>query len=155
VVQPPRRNHEDKLLRYLKGNPVKVGEGLGRTILQLNRKGNSFKKRVERFLEVLPTSFETEDFIVVHSAVSHDKAITLMDRTQEWRKSFTGKKVVFHGHIRVEKPEVFINDNFHKIINLDTACYTGGSLTGIHYPSMKFKQVRAHKVYYEKRNEAN
>jgi len=155
-------NHEDKFLRYLNGNKVKVAHGLAQTIEQLDahpRKDEliaSLKSmKIPHYL-----SFDHGNLIVVHGAyivapdghVSRNKALygATTGQTDEhgyivrldWAEGYNGLQTVVHGHVPVSEPRVKNN-----VYNIDTACVFGNKLTGLYYPEMTFKHVQAKKDY--------
>jgi len=66
-----RGNHDDKLMRYLKGNPVRAAHGLELTIEHLSLLTTQEKAKILRYLESLPTYLKTEingkKYVAVHA----------------------------------------------------------------------------------------
>lgn len=164
-------NHEAKLFRYLKGNPVKINHGLDKTIEQLDIRGKKFKSRVFEFLKNTPWIFEDEDLIVVHGAyvkclkeksmkgfalhgdVDREAGYTPEGhpvRLNNWKEKYKGTKTIVHGHVIVPEPELTVTTVNAKIWDIDTGCILGGKLTGLMFPEEKFIQVKAKKVYWSK-----
>jgi len=48
-------NHDDKLIRYLKGHEVKLAHGLDRTVAQFADQGDGLRARALAFLDTLPS----------------------------------------------------------------------------------------------------
>jgi len=64
----------------------------------------------------------------------------------DWAETYAGDQIVVHGHVPVVEPVVKNN-----VYNIDTACAFGGKLTGLYYPEMTFKSVKAKETYEERR----
>lgn len=166
-----RGNHDDKLMRYLKGNKVNITHGLDMTIKQLDARGEDFKKAVLVFLETLPYKFETEDMICVHAAyapVPGDtekvrKEVALYGvvskekddygypiRLHNWMEDYTGKKTVYFGHEVHSDITVYSSPN-SICIALDTAGVFGGKITSYRHGTGEYFQVQCQE-YYKSRN---
>lgn len=157
-------NHDDKLRRYLKGNPIKLNRELSATLSELESEGSDFLSKVYTFLEGLPWRLKLDNgnLICVHGAAPahlqnknnraarsaalygvtgqppRDKLPTRLN----WAKDYKGKPIVVHGHVAVKEPVVQ-----NGVYDIDTACVYGGKLTALHYPSMQFTSVKANRVY--------
>lgn len=159
-------NHDDKLMRYLRGNSVHITNGLELTIQQMEKESPLFRERVLDFLTHLNPYFmlNEESLIVSHaglkeeyfrmngSSVRHfclygqplrDKAGNLI--REDWAKEYNGKPLIVFGHTPVEEP-LFCNNTW----NIDTGCVFGGKLTALRYPEMIICSQKAAKSYYEK-----
>jgi protein phosphatase len=181
-----RGNHDDKYMRYLlrsggvvlppelqhkanlKGEKVRVGPELARTIELVDQHGPEFRQKVFDFLRSLPFKFETDDVIAVHAAheegvkASRAKALALYGETSGqkdehgrpirldlWETRYKGRKVIVHGHIPVREVTVRNLDTGGKVFNLDTGCCFGGKLTALRLPQMEFVSVPALARYAE------
>lgn len=161
-------NHEDKYLRYLKGNPVKVGKSLQITIDSVVAHGKKFEAEVKEFLSSLPTVLEKDDFIVVHGAYKegvsekYQRNLSLYgdidgrkdkdgypNRLDTWKHEYKGDKNIFHGHIAGSDVDVFKTKQKTMIVNLDSGCVFGRQLSGMLYPHGDVFQVKAKKGYWE------
>ncbi|GAL82895.1 metallophosphoesterase [Sporocytophaga myxococcoides] len=158
-------NHDEKFLRYLKGNPVRVNSGLERTIRQFERKSEAFKNNVIRFLKVLPSHYVLDDgrIIAVHAGIREDmqgkdkreikdycvfgepgetKKDDGLPVRQDWGRDYNGKAKVVYGHTPVKEP-FWINNS----IDIDSGCVFGGKLTALRYPEMELISVNAFDTY--------
>jgi protein phosphatase len=164
-------NHDDKLERYLKGNKVKIGNGLQATIDQLHSKSSPIKKkRLYQFLVSLPYILHLDDgkLIVCHAGLKEKyhnakmnkkiKAKCIYGETTgavdengfpvrlPWQEDYSGEAVVVHGHVAV--PEVTIVNN---VYDVDTSCVFGGKLTALRYPEMELVSQPALATYVERK----
>lgn len=161
-------NHCNKLYRWLKGNPVKIGQGLQGTIDALENRGDKFKSQVFKFLESLSYIYETDEFIAVHGAYKGEVGEKFRqnaalygeidgtrdkegypNRFEKWKHEYKGTKNVFHGHIAGKEVDIFKCESGAKIYNLDTGCCFGGHLSGLLVPEYKVISVKGKKVYCE------
>ncbi len=159
-------NHDEKFLRYLKGNPVKVNSGLETTISQFEGKSEEFKNNVIRFLKGLPSHYVLDDgrIVAVHAGIKEDmqgkdkreikdycvfgepgekKKDDGLPVRQDWGRNYNGKAKVVYGHTPVKDPFWFNNS-----IDIDSGCVFGGKLTALRYPEMKLVSVNAFDTYY-------
>lgn len=167
-----RGNHDDKLKRYLEGRVTKLGNELSVTLEKLERHGESFLADIFEFLESLPFVYETPEFVFVHAAfredVSSNRGVALalygetdgtLDATghpvrlDKWESEYEGSKTIVHGHVPV--PEVTVRELAatrpgqlpRRIVNVDTGCCFGGSLTAVRLPEREFVSVPSRAVY--------
>jgi protein phosphatase len=160
-------NHEDKLLRKLKGRDVQITHGLGETLAQLAEQPTDFMDRLPAFLDSLRSHYVLDGgrLVVAHaglteplqgraSAAVRDFAL-YGDTTGEtdeyglpvrlnWAAEYRGAATVVYGHTPVLQPE-WLNNT----IDIDTGCVFGGSLTALRYPEREIVSVPAAQVYYE------
>jgi len=129
-----RGNHEQMLLDVLAGaDPVTfLLNGGGKTIASYQRRGGwPLPAEHRRFLEALPSLYQSEDFIFVHAGLRPGTPLAeqgpddllwirheFLDSADGW-----GETVVF-GHTPREEPLL----EEHRI-GLDTGCVYGGRLT--------------------------
>jgi protein phosphatase len=159
-------NHDDKLRRALNGNRVKIGRELARTISQLEERGNTFVGRVLAWLNKQPWKLvlDNDKLIVTHAGMSERlqernddaaRSFALYGDTdgktkdangyylrRDWAASYSGRRVVVHGHVPVLEPVIKNN-----VWNIDTSCCFGNKLTALRYPEMEFVQVEALEEY--------
>jgi len=154
-------NHDEKLLRALKGNKVKVNDDLAYTLNEINKAGLMFKKQVIDFLYNLPLwlSLDNDRLFVVHGGMKAElqgieskKARTFAlygDITGEfdengypirrdWAKKYKGKRCVVYGHQVIDEPR-WINNT----INVDTGCFKTGILSLVLYPEREVVQINS------------
>jgi protein phosphatase len=155
-------NHCWNLVRYLQGKRKKLDSDLQRTLNEVRAHRDGFELEVQRFLEEMPFTFETEDLIMVHAAYREDafggKARSLalygettgeMDasgypvRLDTWETEYAGGKTIVHGHVVVSEPTVRNVSNGGRIVNVDTGACFGGKLTALRFPEMEFVSVAA------------
>jgi protein phosphatase len=164
-------NHDDKLRRFLKGNNVKVGNGMQKTIDQLHSKSSPIKKKtLYKFLDGLPYRVMLDDnkLLVCHAGLKEKYHYASMNRKivakciygettgakdadgypvrLPWQDDYSGVRVVVHGHVAL--PEVSIVNN---VYDVDTSCVFGGKLTALRYPEMELVSQPALKTYEERK----
>ncbi len=158
-------NHDDKLLRKLNGNNVRVTHRLGATLEQLAVEPPEFVERVRTFLDGLPTHLVLDGgkLVVAHAGLSQElqgrvsgavRSFALFgDVTGEkdeyglpvrrdWAAAYRGPARVVYGHTPVVQAE-WVN----RTINLDTGCVFGGRLTALRYPELELVSVPALRIY--------
>jgi polynucleotide kinase-phosphatase len=159
-------NHEEKLLRRLRGRKVRVSHGLAETLAQLEAAPTEQRDRVEPFLSSLISHYVLDGgrLVVAHAgckeayqgrASGRVRAFCLYgDTTGEtdeyglpvrypWAQDYRGRAVVVYGHTPVERTE-WVNNT----ICVDTGCVFGGALTALRYPERQLVSVPAHREYY-------
>ncbi|MEV4160145.1 polynucleotide kinase-phosphatase [Nonomuraea dietziae] len=162
-----RGNHEEKLVRALKGAKVKVAHGLEQSLEQFATEPEEFTREATAFLDGLISHYQLDGgrLVVAHAGLKeayHGRASGRVrafalygDTTGEtdeyglpvrypWAQEYRGRAMVVYGHTPTTKPE-WINNT----ICLDTGCVFGGSLTALRYPSREIVSVPAEKVWYE------
>jgi protein phosphatase len=158
-------NHDDKLLRWLKGREVKIGHGLERTIAQLDGASDAFKARIAAFVEGLPYHawLEGGALAIAHAGVRENmlgrnspnvRSFCLFGDTSgrpdenglperfDWAADYHGKTPVVYGHTPVAEPE-WLNNT----VCIDTGCVFGGKLTALRWPERELVSVPAHETY--------
>jgi protein phosphatase len=158
-------NHDNKLLRKLKGNDVQISHGLAETLAQLDPQPTELKERIRAFLEELPTHYllDRGKLVVAHAGLRQDlqgrvsarvRSFTLFGDTtgesdehglpvrRDWAAEYKGPALVVYGHTPVAEP-VWVNNT----INIDTGCAFGGRLTALRYPEKELVSVPALRTY--------
>ncbi len=164
-------NHDDKLLRHLKGNPVQIRHGLEQTVNEINQLPEGcrhlFRKQARDFLQKLPPHYMLDDgrLIVAHAGLKESLQGKVTDRSKDfalygdptgekdtyglpirrdWAARYEGKAAVVYGHTPNTDPQWKNNT-----LNVDTGCVMGGYLTAVRYPERDLVRVPARRVYYE------
>lgn len=160
-------NHENKLVRALRGRNVNVSHGLEETLTQLSAETEEFRKTVESWCYGLVSHLVLDDgnLVVAHAGLKEEyhgrasgrvRSFALYgDTTGEtdefglpvrypWARDYRGRAMVVYGHTPTPVPE-WINNT----ICLDTGCVFGGHLTALRYPEKEIVQVEAEQVWYE------
>jgi len=159
-------NHENKLLRALRGRDVAITHGLAESLAQLDREPEEFRAEVEQFLDGLVSHYvlDAGNLVVAHAGITERyqgrasgrvRSFCLYgDTTGEtdefglpvrypWANDYRGKATVLYGHTPVPTPE-WVNNT----LCLDTGCVFGGRLTALRYPERELVSVPAAAVYY-------
>ena len=160
-------NHEDKLLRALRGRNVRVSHGLETTLAQLAAEPAEFRAAVEAFLDGLVGHYVLDGgrLVVAHAGLSERlqgrasarvRSFCLYGQTTgetddyglpvryPWAEDYRGRAMVLYGHTPVPAPE-WVNNT----LCLDTGCVFGGSLTALNYPERVLVSAPSARVYYE------
>jgi protein phosphatase len=160
-------NHEDKLLRALRGRNVRVSHGLAESLLQLEQEPEPFRARVVAFLDGLISHYVLDGgrLVVSHAglieryqgrASGRVRSFCLYGQTTgetdefglpvryPWANEYRGRAMVLYGHTPVPEPE-WVNNT----LCLDTGCVFGGRLTALRYPEREVASVPAGAVYYQ------
>ncbi|HVT71048.1 MAG TPA: polynucleotide kinase-phosphatase [Trebonia sp.] len=160
-------NHEDKLLRALRGRNVRVSHGLEETLGQLAAEPEEFRAAVAAFLDGLTSHYVLDEgrLVVAHAGLTERlqgrasgrvRSFCLYGQTTgetdeyglpvryPWAEDYRGRAMVLYGHTPVPAPE-WVNNT----LCLDTGCVFGGCLTALRYPERSLVSVPAARVYYE------
>ncbi|WP_440900971.1 polynucleotide kinase-phosphatase [Actinosynnema sp.] len=160
-------NHEQKLVRALRGHKVKVAHGLAESLEQLGEQDEEFRKAATRFCDGLVAHYVLDggDLVVAHAGLPehyHGRASGRVrsfalygDTTGEtdeyglpvrypWANDYRGKATVLYGHTPTPRAE-WVNNT----MCLDTGVVFGGELTALRYPEREVVAVPAHRVWYE------
>jgi protein phosphatase len=160
-------NHENKLVRALRGRNVQVTHGLAETLEQLALQPPEFSAEVETFCYDLVSHLVLDDgrLVVAHAGLKeayHGRASGRVrsfalygDTTGEtdefglpvrypWANEYRGRAMVLYGHTPTPVPE-WVNNT----MCLDTGCVFGGRLTALRYPEKELVSVPAEQVWYE------
>lgn len=160
-----RGNHDDKLLRKLRGREVSISHGLAETLEQLAAEPPAFTERVKAFLDGLPTHYvlDAGRLVVAHAGLKEKLHGRVSDRVRafclygettgesdefglpvrlNWALDYRGRAAVVYGHTPTVRPE-WLN----RTICIDTGCVFGGSLTALRYPGSELVSVPARREY--------
>jgi protein phosphatase len=160
-------NHENKLVRALRGRRVQVSHGLAESLAQLESESPEFRERALAFLDGLVSHAVLDDgrLVVAHAGMREEmqgrasaavRAFALYGETTgetdemglpvryPWALEYRGTASVVYGHTPVREP-VWVNNT----INIDTGCVFGGVLTALRYPEKELVSVPANQTYYE------
>ena len=160
-------NHENKLVKALRGRNVTISHGLETTLAQLQDEDESFRKQVEDFCDGLVSHYVLDggNLVVAHAGLKESlqgrssgrvRGFALYGETTgetdefglpvryPWAKEYRGRATVLYGHTPVPEPE-WINNT----LCLDTGCVFGGRLTALRYPERELVSVPAGRTYYE------
>jgi protein phosphatase len=159
-------NHENKLLRALRGRKVQITHGLAESLAQLEAEPAEFRAAVEGFLDGLISHYvlDAGHLVIAHAGISERyqgrasgrvRSFCLYgDTTGEtdefglpvrypWANDYRGRAMVLYGHTPIPTPE-WVNNT----MCLDTGCVFGGRLTALRYPERELVSVPAAEVYY-------
>jgi protein phosphatase len=159
-------NHENKLLRAMRGRNVQITHGLAESLAQLEVESPEFRGTVEEFLDGLISHYVFDDgrLVVAHAGITERyigrasarvRSFCLYgDTTGEtdefglpvrypWANDYRGQAMVLYGHTPVPTAE-WVNNT----MCLDTGCVFGGRLTALRYPERELVSVPAAEVYY-------
>ncbi|MFE3459068.1 polynucleotide kinase-phosphatase [Nocardiopsis aegyptia] len=160
-------NHENKLVRVLKGAKARLTHGLEVTLAQLESETEEFRREALAFCDGLISHYVLDEgrLVVAHAGLKEEyhgrasgrvRSFALYGETTgesdeyglpvrlPWARDYRGKAAVVYGHVPTVKAE-WLNNT----ICLDTGCVFGGKLTALRYPERELVEVAAHKVWYE------
>ncbi len=168
-------NHDNKLMRWLMGRPVRIGRGLQGTISEIESLAEPeqqfFRERLLNFLRLIPgyLLLDSGRLVVTHAGI-RDEMIGRWDRhiasfclygdvagydheglpiRRNWpleRPPVETRPLIVYGHVVVEHPTP-TNDT----LAIDTGCCFGGALTAYRYPEDELVSISATRVYAELR----
>ncbi|MGC5028406.1 polynucleotide kinase-phosphatase [Micromonospora sp. DT229] len=159
-------NHEQKLLRKLRGRSVKVAHGLAETLDQLAAEPTEFSTEVAAFVDGLVSHYVLDGgrLVVAHAGLKEEyqgrasgrvRAFALYGETTgetdeyglpvryPWAREYRGSATVVYGHTPTPEPE-WVNNT----ICIDTGCVFGGRLTALRYPERELVGVPAEREWY-------
>lgn len=160
-------NHENKLVRALRGRKVHLSHGLAETLAQLEREPEAFRDEVVEFIDGLVSHavLDAGRCVVAHAGLPerlHNRASGAVrsfalygDTTGEtdeyglpvrypWADDYRGAAAVVYGHTPTPVAE-WVNNT----ICIDTGCVFGGRLTALRYPERELVSVPAARTWYE------
>lgn len=162
-----RGNHEEKLVRAMRGHKVTVRHGLEKSLEQLAHESEEFRLAATKFCDSLVAHYVLDggNLVVAHAGLPeryHGRASAKVrsfalygDTTGEtdayglpvrlpWANDYRGSAMVLYGHVLVPEAE-WINNT----MCLETGVVFGGKLTALRYPEKELVSVKAHQVWYE------
>jgi diadenosine tetraphosphatase ApaH/serine/threonine PP2A family protein phosphatase len=160
-------NHEAKLVRALRGAPVRMSHGLEESMDQLAEETQAFRNAVVEFMADLPHQLVLDDgrLVVAHAGLREDlhgsdspraRSFALYGDTTgqrdehglpvrlPWQRSYRGEAAVIYGHTPVSEA-TWVNNT----MCLDTGVVFGGRLTALRYPEREIVDVPAERVWCE------
>jgi protein phosphatase len=158
-------NHDDKLLRWLRGRNVRIAHGLERSIEQIEREDPGFRAEAADFLAGLPSHYVLDDgrLVAAHAGLKKPmqgrdtgrvRDFALYGETTgevdelglpvrlDWAAEYRGSALVVYGHTPVAEPRWF-----NGTLNVDTGCVFGGNLTALRYPERELVSVPARRAW--------
>lgn len=158
-------NHEDKLMRALRGNDVRPTAALSASLEQISGEGAEFRRRVREFCEGLVAHqvLDGGRLVVAHAGLREHHHGRWSRRVRElalygettgetdgrglpvrlpWAGEYRGSAVVLYGHTPVPEAE-WIN----RTMCLDTGCVYGGALTALRHPEQELVSVPAERTW--------
>lgn len=143
-------NHEDMLLRYLKGEKIQdmyIVNGGAETISSYKKNYGQFilPEEHRNFFDNLKLYYETDDFIAVHAGLDpkintieeQDPYDLIWIRDKFFRSSYKWEKTVIFGHTPTPlisgERKVHIDDE-HNIIAIDSGVIYGGPISCLRWP---------------------
>lgn len=164
-------NHENKLLRKLRGKNVKLNHGLEQTLAEIEALPEDirkpFTKELYEFLDSLVSHYvlDAGRLVVAHAGLKQEmqgrgsgavREFALYGETTgeidefglpvryNWAAEYRGEAMVVYGHTPVLEAQ-WLNNT----IDIDTGCVFGGKLTALRYPEKELVSVPAARTYYE------
>jgi protein phosphatase len=164
-------NHDEKLVRWVKGAKVKVAHGLAESIAQIaalpEEEREAWQREYRELVDGLVSHMVLDDgrLVVAHAGMKEAyqgrasgrvRAFALFGETTgetdefglpvrvNWVADYRGRASVVYGHTPV--PEASWLNN---TLNVDTGCVFGGNLTALRWPEREIVSVSARAVYAE------
>jgi hypothetical protein len=161
-----RGNHEEKLVRALKGHDVRVAHGLAESLTQLAEESADFRERVLEFCDSLVPHYVLDGgrLVLAHAGLperyhgresSKMRSLALWGENTDdvdewgnpvrypWANEYQGAATVLYGHTPMAE-SLWVNGT----LCLDTGCVFGGKLTALRYPEREIVSVPAHREWY-------
>ncbi|MBB5956269.1 hypothetical protein FHS29_002855 [Saccharothrix tamanrassetensis] len=162
-----RGNHEEKLVKALKGRDVEANHGLERSLAQLAGETPGFRREVLDFCDSLVPHYVLDGgrLVIAHAGLperyhgvesARMRSLALwgvgtgeLDARgfpvrHPWADDYQGAATVLYGHTPIEDPQ-WVNGT----LCLDTGCVFGGRLTALRYPERELVSVPARRTWYE------
>lgn len=160
-------NHDDKLLRALRGKKVQLKHGLDLSMAQIDAEPEGFKREAIHFLDGLVSHYMLDGgaLCVAHAGLKEElqgrasgkvRSFALYGETTgevdefglpvrlNWAAQYRGEPMVVYGHTPTPVAQ-WLNHT----ICVDTGCVFGGHLSALRYPEQELVSVQAAKVYAE------
>ncbi len=140
-------NHDDRFMRWLKGNDVQIAFGLETSITEIRACSDAFAQAVLDYLQTISFYHAIDDgrMVITHAGLRPDMlgqtgpAVRAyccygpVDRDTGkrivWAPDWRGPFSVIYGHTPIEDAR-WLNNT----LNLDTGCVFGGTLTALRWP---------------------
>ncbi len=158
-------NHEEKLVRALRGAGVRIAHGLGRSLEQLEGDPQVAARLVELHPKLADhLLLDGGQLVAAHAGLEESlhgresrrvRGLALFGPTTgetddaghpirlDWGRSYRGAAHVVYGHTPVKEAR-WVN----RTINVDTGCVFGGSLTALRWPEKELVAVPARRAYW-------
>ncbi|MGH1418767.1 MAG: AAA family ATPase [Hyphomicrobiaceae bacterium] len=160
-------NHDNKLMRWLRGNDVTLTHGLDKSATQLANEPDEWRPKIEKFVADLPSHLWLDEgrLAVAHAGIKASLIGRVSRRvymfclygetsgeTDEfglpirynWAAEYSGDTAIVYGHTPVPEAN-WLNNT----MCLDTGCCFGGKLTALRWPEKEVVSVPAQAVYAE------
>ena len=160
-------NHENTLVRALRGQQVRTSHGLAESLAQLAADTPEFRQQVAEFCYSLVSHLLLDGgrLVVAHAGLKEAYQGRASRRVRDfclygettgetdeyglpvrypWAQEYRGAATVLYGHTPVPTPE-WVNNT----LCLDTGCVFGGRLTALRWPERELVSVPAERVHYE------
>ncbi|HEY7834963.1 MAG TPA: polynucleotide kinase-phosphatase [Ktedonobacterales bacterium] len=164
-------NHDEKLLRFVKGAKVRMAHGLDASAAQIAALPDdaraAWQAEYRAFVQGLVAHLVLDggDLVVAHAGMTEAyqgrssgrvRSFALYGETTgetdefglpervNWAADYRGRAAVVYGHTPVASA-VWLNNT----INIDTGCVFGGRLTALRWPERELVSVPAHATYAE------
>lgn len=164
-------NHDDKLLRALRGRKVTIAHGLDKSLEQIaalpEEEREAFMARFISFADGLVSHLwlDSGNLVAAHAGMKETMQGRASGRVRDfalygettgetdefglpvrynWAGEYRGHASVVYGHTPVPAPQ-WLNNT----INLDTGCVFGGALTALRWPEKELVSVPAYATYAE------
>lgn len=160
-------NHDVKLYKYLNGRQIQISHGIDKTIAEIEKQDDDFKKEVSSFLDGLVSHYVLDDgkLVISHAGIKQEyigrasikvREFCLYGETTgefdtyglpvrlDWAADYRGRATIVYGHVAANEVK-----NVNGTYCIDTGCVFGGKLTAFRYPEREIVDVEALKQYYE------
>lgn len=158
-------NHDDRLLRRLRGRSVSLSHGLVGTMEELDQESASFRDAVAAFIAGLPSHLWLDGgrLVVAHAGLRQEmqgrdaksvRSFALYGETTgerdshglpvrlDWARNYRGDARVVHGHTPFRGPGWSNN-----ALCIDSGCVFGGLLTAYRWPEERLLATPADRVH--------
>ena len=160
-----RGNHDDKLERYLRGNPVKLEHGLQKTVDELERTDPDFRAAVAAHIAGMAAHLWLDGgaLLVAHAGLKGEMHGEVSGRARRFAmygettgevdaqglpvridcaRDYRGVPLVVYGHTPMLAPR-----RLNRTVCIDTGCVFGGALTALRWPEDELVSVPASEVH--------
>lgn len=160
-----RGNHDDKLERYLRGNPVRLEHGLQRTVDELLQTSQPFRDAVRDHINTMAGHLWLDGgaLLVAHAGLKFDMFGERSARARrfamygemtgeidesglpvrvDWASDYRGEALLVYGHTPMPEAR-----RLNGTVCIDTGCVFGGALTALRWPENTLVSVPAARAY--------